>query len=158
MNENTATAMEIVVFTIDELPYAISLSAVVKVIEAIEIRKLPNAPEIITGIINVKGTIIPVVDIRKRLGLAASEIGLDNQLIIAETGKRRVAIMVDAVKGINKIEYTLEEASNKALSLAKHIKGVAKVDDGLVLIYNLDHFLSIDEEVELEVALKTKSQ
>lgn len=158
MSESTETTKEIIVFTIDELAYALSLTSVVKVIQAIAIRKLPNAPEIVTGIINVKGLIIPVVDIRKRLGLLSREIGLDDQLIIADTGKRLVAIMVDAVTGIKDLEFTQREATNEKLSFAKHITGVAKVDGGLILIYNLDHFLSLDEEAELEDALKTKNQ
>jgi purine-binding chemotaxis protein CheW len=58
---------QIVVFTLDEQLYGLPLQAVVKVIHAIEIRHLPKAPEIIAGIINIKGQIIPVVDIRKRL-------------------------------------------------------------------------------------------
>ena len=161
MEENETlikTADQIVVFTIDELSYALFLNAVVKVIHAIEIRHLPKAPEIITGIINVKGQIIPVVDIRKLLGLAAREIDLDDRLIIADTGKRQVAILVDSVTGISDLVSGQMSFAGDTLSFAEHIKGVAKTDDGLILIYDLDRFLSLDEEMELEQALKTKNK
>ena len=152
------TANQIVVFTIDELSYAISLTAVVKVIHAIEIRHLPGAPEIITGIINVKGQIIPVVDIRKRFGLPAREMDLDDRFIIADTGKRQVAILVDSVTGIRDLLSGQISLAAERLPFAEHIRGVAKKDDGLILIYDLDRFLSLDEEIELEQALKTKNK
>jgi len=152
------TTDQIVVFTIDELSYALSLTAVVKVIHAIEIRHLPKAPEIIIGIINVKGQIIPVVDIRKRFGLVAREIDLDDRLIIADTGKRQVAILVDSVTGIRDLVPGQMSFARETLPFAEHISGVAKVDDGLILIYNLDRFLSLDEEMELEQALKTNNK
>jgi purine-binding chemotaxis protein CheW len=149
---------QIVVFTLDELLYALPLSTVVKVIHAIETRHLPEAPEIITGIINVKGQIIPVVDIRKRLELATHEIDPDDRLIIANTGKRHVAILVDTVTGIRDLAPGQQKQAKETLPFAEHLKGVAKIDDELILIYDLDRFLSLDEEKELEQALKTKNK
>jgi purine-binding chemotaxis protein CheW len=159
MNEFIHTMTEqIVVFTLDEQLYALPLQAVVKVIHAIEIRHLPKAPEIISGIINVKGQIIPVVDIRKRLELAKHEIDPDDRLVIADTGKREVAILVDTVTGIRHLTPTQQAEAKKTLPFAKYIKGVAKIDDELILIYDLEQFLNLDEEKELEKALKTKNK
>jgi purine-binding chemotaxis protein CheW len=149
---------QIVVFSLDELLYALPLPSVVKVIHAIEIRHLPEAPEIITGIINVKGRIIPVADIRKRFGLSVREIDPDDRLIIADTGKRQVAILVDTVTGIRDLAPGQQEQAKETLPFAEHLKGVAKIDDELILIYDLDRFLSLDEEKELEQALKTKNK
>lgn len=159
MNESIQTATDqIVVFTLDELLYALPLPAVVKVIHAIEIRHLPKAPEIIAGIINVKGQIIPVADIRKRFGLAVHEIDPDDRLIIADTGKREVAIQVDTVTGIKDLVPRQLAVAKKTLPFAEHLRGVAKIDDELILIYDLEQFLSLDEEKELEQALKTKNK
>ena len=149
---------QIVVFTLDEQPYALPLPAVVRVIHAIEIRHLPKAPEIIIGIINVKGQIIPVADIRKRFGLAAHEIDPDDRLIIADTGKREVAILVDTVTGIRDLAPGQQKQARETLPFAEYLKGVAKIDDELILIYDLDQFLSLDEEKELEQAMKTKNK
>ena len=88
MNDSLQTTTDqILVFTLDELSYALSLSIVVRVIHSMEIRHLPKAPENILGIINVKGRIIPVADIRKYFGLMAHEIDQDDQLIITDTEK-----------------------------------------------------------------------
>ncbi|MGA1977925.1 MAG: chemotaxis protein CheW [Bacteroidales bacterium] len=149
---------QIVVFTLDELPYALSLNAVVRVIYAIEIRRLPEAPEIISGIINVQGRIIPVIDIRKRFGLAKREIDPDDRLIIADTGKRKVAILVDTVTGIRDLAPRQLAVAKEMLPFAEHLRGVAKIDDQLILIFDLEQFLSLDEGKELEHALKTKNK
>ena len=159
MSESIHTMTDqIIVFTLDEQLYALPLPAVVKVIHAIEIRHLPKAPEIISGIINVKGQIIPVVDIRKRFRLAAHEIDPDDRLIIADTGKREVAILVDTVTGIRDLAPGQQKQARETLPFAEYLKGVAKIDDELILIYDLEQFLSLDEEKELESALKTKNK
>jgi len=152
------TTDQIVVFTLDELLYALPLPAVVKVIHAVEIRHLPEAPEIISGIINVKGRIIPIADIRKRFGLAVHEIDPDDRLIIADTGKRQVAILVDTVTGIRDLAPGQLKQVKETLPFAEHLKGVAKVDDELILIYDLEQFLSLEEETVLEQALKMKNK
>jgi purine-binding chemotaxis protein CheW len=155
-NSLDTTTDQIVVFTLDEQSYALPLPVVVKVIHAVEISHLPEAPEIINGIINVKGMIIPVADIRKRFGLMTREIDLNDRLIITDTGKRVVAILVDSVTGIMDMAPWQLSVAGETLAFAEHLKGVAKVDDGLVLIYNLDEFLSVDEEKDLNQALKKK--
>lgn len=149
---------QIVVFTLNEQLYALPLPAVVRVIHALEIRHLPKAPEIISGIINVKGQIIPVADIRKRFGLAEREIDSDDRIIIADTGKRHIAILVDSVTGIKDLATGQQAEASESLLFAEHLRGVAKIDDELILIYDLEQFLSLDEEKELEQALKTKNR
>jgi purine-binding chemotaxis protein CheW len=159
MNKSIHTATDqIVVFTLDELLYALPLPTVVKVIHAVEIRHLPEAPEIISGIINVKGRIIPVADIRKRFGLEEREIDPDDRIIIADTGKRHIAILVDTVTGIRDLAPRQMAVTKETLPFAEHLRGVAKIDDELILIYNLEQFLNLDEEKELEQALKTKNK
>lgn len=153
MKESIHTSTDqIVVFTLDEQLFALPLIAVVKVIHAIEIRHLPKAPEIITGIINVRGRIIPVVDIRKRLGMLTREIDLNDRLIIADTGKREVAILVDSVTGIIDLEPRQLDLAKKSAPYAEHIRGAAKTEDGMILIYDLDGFLNLEEEKDMALA------
>ena len=154
-NSLQTTADQILVFTLDELSYALPLSIVVRVIHSIGIRHLPKAPEIISGIINIKGQIIPVADIRKRFGLVEREIDPDDRLIIADTGKRQVAILVDSVTGIRDLAARQFINSKEALPFAEYIWGVANVENELILIYNLEQFLSLDEEKILEQASDT---
>jgi purine-binding chemotaxis protein CheW len=149
---------QIVVFTLDEQLFALPLIAVTKVIHAIEIRHLPKAPEIISGIINVRGRIIPVVNIRKRLGMIVHEIDPNDRLIIADTGKREVAILVDSVTCITDLDRGQLALAKNAEPFAENIIGVAKTEEGMILIYDLAGFLNLGEEKDLDNALKTKGR
>ena len=145
-----------VVFTLDEQRYALYLHAVRRVVRMVEMTYLPKAPEIVRGVVNVQGQVIPVVDIRKRFRLPEREPEPSDQLIIVNTARRSVALVVDAVEGV--IEHSRQEmiALEKILPGTEYIEGVIKLEDGLVLIHDLDKFLSLEEDKELTAALKKK--
>ncbi|MEI6141075.1 MAG: chemotaxis protein CheW [Mariniphaga sp.] len=149
---------QIVTFSLDHRLYALPLNSVVRVIHAVYISSLPKAPAIICGIVNVKGQIIPVVDIRKRFGFATREIDRDDQLIIANTGKRTIALIVDEVNEILAVEAKQQVNTADCMPFAGYIGGIAKIQDEMVLIYDLEQFLNIDEEKELEMALTNKTK
>lgn len=142
-----------IVFNLDEQRYALRLSAVERIVRIVEITPLPNAPEIVLGVVNVRGQVIPVVNMRKRFLLPDREVTLSDHLIIARTAKRTVALVADAVSGV--VEYWEEElaATDRILPDLKYVEGVAKREDGLILIHNLDTFLSLEEEKTLEQAM-----
>lgn len=144
---------KLVVFTLNEQKYALYLSVVERIVRVVEITPLPQAPNIVLGVVNVQGKIIPVLNIRQRFNLPPAEINLNNQLIIANTGKRTVSLVVDEVSEI--IEYPeLKLISAKdILPEIKYVEGVAKLEDGIVLIHNLDTFLSLEEEAEIDKLL-----
>ena len=144
---------QIVTFSLDHRLYALPLKSVVRVIHALYISSLPKAPAIICGIINVKGQIIPVVDVRKRFGFASREIECDDQLIIANTGKRTIALIVDEVNEILAVDAKQFLSTTNSMPYAGYIGGIAKIQDEMVLIYDLEQFLNLDEEKILEMAL-----
>jgi purine-binding chemotaxis protein CheW len=148
---------KILIFTLDELIFALYLSNVIRVIPAMEIRELPKAPDIIKGIINVQGLIIPVVDIRKRFGHSGRKTEIDDRIIIADTGKRKVALFADTVSDIKELESNQFVSSKKSLPFAEYIAGVAKIDNEIILIHDLEEFLSLDEDKGLEEALKANT-
>lgn len=143
----------IVVFTLDEPRYALYLSAVERIVRAVEITPLPKAPEIVLGVINAHGWILPVLDIRKRFRLPAQEMKPDDRFIIARTERQQVALVVDSVIGVHKLTETEMVSAKEALPFAQYLKGVAKVENNLVLIHDLDQFLSLDEEEALDATL-----
>lgn len=149
---------KIVVFELDDLKYALPLGAVIRVIHAVEIRSLPKVPEIISGIINVGGKIIPVIDVRKRFGLNSREIESDDQLVIANTGKREVALLIDNVTGIQDVAPNQQSDTGITMPFAGYIRGIVKMEDELILIYDLEQFLDLDEENQLEQALSKKGK
>jgi purine-binding chemotaxis protein CheW len=140
-------------FTLDQERYALNLPVVKRVLRSVEILPLPKAPDIVTGIINVQGQVLPVVDVRKRFKLRSHELGLEDRFIITTTPKRTIAILVDSVVGIRDITDNELVSASQILPSTDYIRGVAKLEEGLVLIYDLDKFLSLDEEKALDNAL-----
>ena len=154
MNENQQSDRDrIIVFALDEPRYALLLSAVERVVRAVEITPLPKAPEIVLGIINAQGRIIPVIDVRQRFRLPTREMKLDDRFIIARTSRRQVALVVDSVAGVRQLTDRQMVSAEQALPFADYLKGVAKLEDNLVLIHDLDQFLSLDEEKVIDAAL-----
>jgi len=143
----------IVVFTLDEPNYALPLTAVERVVRAMEITPLPKAPAIVLGVINAQGHIIPVLDIRARFHLPARAMDCDDRFIIARTAKRSVALLVDDVVDTRELADGAFVEARLALPFAEYLQGVVSLDDQLVLIYDLEQFLSLAEEHELDAAL-----
>jgi len=145
---------QLVVFSLDEQRYALLLSNVERIVRVVEITSLPKAPEIVLGVINVRGEIIPVVNIRKRFRLPEREITLSDHLIIAKTSRRAVALLADRVGQVLEVLENKIISAKKILPAMDYVEGVVKLEDGLILIHDLEKFLSLEEEKALERALK----
>ena len=147
---------QLVVFTLHEQLYALRLAVVDRIVRVAEITALPSAPDIVLGVVNIQGRIVPVVDLRKRFGLAARDLELADHLIIASTSRRPVALLVAAVIGVIDCAPSQVISGERILSDVAYIEGVLKLDDGLVLIHDLDTFLSPLEERKLAQALASQ--
>lgn len=147
--------MKLLMFSLDEHRYALRLSAVQYVAHAVEITCLPCAPEIVMGVINAKGKIVPVVNVRRRFGLPERDIELSDQFVIARTSHQPVALVVDAVNDIVSFSESDVVASENIWSGLNQVAGVLKLRDGIILVHDLDRFLSSDEEQALDRALTT---
>jgi len=145
-----------VVFTLDEQRYALYLSTVERIIPVVEITPLPKSPDIVLGIINVEGKIIPVIDMRKRFRLSERELDLNDVLITAQTPSRTVALVADAVSGVIEGSEQDVTAAKDILPHMKYVKGVVKLKDGIILINDLESFLSLEEEKALDDAMSRK--
>lgn len=146
-------ARSLVVFHLGERRFALRLGIVDRVLPMLEIVPLPRAPEVVLGVINVEGRVIPVVDIRARFALPHRVIEISDHLLIARTRRRTVALAVDAVEGV---ADTVEIVStDQILEHAPHIEGVAKLNGDLIFIHDLDTFLSAAEVTALEAALES---
>ncbi|MBI5589341.1 MAG: purine-binding chemotaxis protein CheW [Deltaproteobacteria bacterium] len=142
--------VQLVVFSLDGQRYALRLSAVERIVSAVEITPLPVAPEIVLGMINVEGRIVPVINIRKRFRLPEMEMRLSDHLIIARTVRRRVAFLADSVSGLIEVPLAEVIGASKILPRIAYVEGVAKLKDGMALIHDLDGFLSLEEEKKID--------
>jgi len=148
-----AMANQLLVFALDEQRYALYLSAVDRVVRMVSITPLPAAPDAVLGIVNVQGRIVPVFNLRGRFRLAAREISLSDQLIIAHTRRRAVALVTDTVSDVLDCPARDVVEAQRVLPGTDYVEGVAKLEGGLILIHDLDKFLSLNEEKLLERAI-----
>lgn len=144
-----------VVFILDAQRYALHLSAVDRVVRMVHITPLLKAPDIVPGVVNVQGQVIPVINVRRRFHLPEREIALTDQLIVAHTARRPVALVADTVMDVVECSGQDLIAAESILPETEYLEGVVKLKDGLILIHNLDEFLSLDEENSLDRALET---
>ncbi|HVR26102.1 MAG TPA: chemotaxis protein CheW [Candidatus Polarisedimenticolia bacterium] len=144
----------LVVFTLDG-QYALHLRNVERVVRAAEVTPLPRSPTIVLGVINAQGSILPVVNVRRRFRLMEREMEPTDRLIIAKTSLRRVALLVDSVTGV--IERAEDDVvpADAIVPRTEYIEGVTKLDENIILIHDLDSFLSLDEERVLDDALNS---
>jgi len=139
-----------VAFFLGEQQYALPLTTVERVVRMVEVTPLPKAPEVVLGVIAFQGNIIPVMSMRKRFGLPEPGTSLTDQLIVANTATRSVALVVNSVTGV--LERTTEEVTQaeKIVPGAQHVEGITKLEGGILFIHNLEHFLSGKEERQLD--------
>jgi purine-binding chemotaxis protein CheW len=143
----------IVVITLDAPRYALSADAVELVIPALEITPLPGAPDIVLGVINLHGAVLPVMDIRARFRLPQRPPDVDDHFVIVRTARRRLVFPVDRVVDVRDIASCNIVDTDETKQFEGYLSGIVRLDNDIVLIHDVDSFLSIDEERLLDEAL-----
>ena len=150
---HSAMLNQLVAFILDDQQYALALTAVRRVVQMVEITPLPKAPEVVLGVIDFHGTIIPVMNMRKRFGKTAAEPGLSDQLIVAYAGRRSVALVVNSVTGVVERAPADVTEAEKIVPGVQYVDGMTRLDDGILFIHDLDRFLSKKEEGQLDALM-----
>jgi len=146
--------MELVIFRLNGQRYALPLPVVERVIQAVEVTSLPGAPAVVLGVINVAGCVLPVFNIRRRFFLPEREVIPADQFLIARTARHTVALVIDEVHGVIEHEPSAVVGADRMVPGLEQFQGVVKLDDGLVLIHDLEKFLSLDEAHALDAAME----
>jgi purine-binding chemotaxis protein CheW len=143
----------LVVFTLDGHRYALATEHVHEVVRAVTVARLPKAPAIVEGVINVRGTLIPVLNLRSRFALPDRPLHPAQHLIVAQAGRRVVALRVDRAVDLIAVEASAIEAAEPIAPGAEYVAGIARLSDGLIVIHDLERFLALDEARRLDAAL-----
>lgn len=146
----------IVVFEVDGVRYGVVARHVREILPAVPPVPLPGGPEIVWGVMNLRGQVVPVVDLRARLRLSRKEIGLTDHMIVASAGAQLVVLPTDRVIEVVEVEPAHIEGAI-TVAAVRPFAGVAKLSDGLVVIHDLDSFLSREETDQLQDALVGRS-
>jgi len=152
--QNVDAPIRWVLMTVDGQTYALPLAVVERVLRMVEVTPLPGAPNVVEGVINIQGEVVPVVSIRRRLGLTHRPREISDSLVLAHARNRRLAVIAESVLGV------VERSSDDVVSTGdiargtQYIEGLLKTGDGLVLIQDMDKFFSFEEESSLEQAME----
>jgi purine-binding chemotaxis protein CheW len=150
--------MDLLVFETAGRRYALPLMEVREVVRAVAITALPGAPAAVEGVVNVRGELIPVMDIRLREQLPPKTLDPREYLLSATAGGRRVAVRVDAIGEPVAVDDEQIRLATEVASVADHIAGIATLKGGLTLIYDLARFLSPQETDALADALEVAGE
>lgn len=145
-----AIRAQFVVFRLDERRFALPLAVTERVIRAVEVTPLPQAPAIVLGAIDVHGRVVPVLDVRRRFLMPERELRPSDWFLLARTTRRPVALVIDESEGVADRPQDDIVASGEIAAGLDQFPGVVRLDDGLVLIHDLETFLSLDEARALD--------
>ena len=146
--------IQLVGFVMGEELFGVDILMVQEIIREAFITPIPNSPEFIEGVINLRGSIIPVIDLRKRLGLLIDEKqSEDTWILILNIEDRVTGFIVDSVSEVLKIQKsTIKPPPNIVVAglQSQYIDGVCKIDRGLMVLLDFDRILLIDEIKKLK--------
>jgi len=145
------TPLPILLARIDATQVGFSASAVREIVRAVAIARLPGAPDIIEGAINLRGRIVPVVDVRQRLALPAAVVSPEQYLILLQTSDRLIAVRVDDVEDVIEVPQASMESPATLSRALERLQGVAAIASGALVIYDVDAFLTQAEQEALDL-------
>lgn len=148
--KNESETVQVIVFRLGEERYGVDISQVREIIRPSQITKIPNAPDFVEGIINLRGQITTIINLRKRFGMPPKPIDNDTRIIVVEYNNAVIGMMVDTV---NEVKYLAQKDIEALPGIvtsreeAKFLKGVGKLPDGLLILIDLNKVLN-EGEVE----------
>lgn len=151
--KDSVVEVQLVAFILENEEFAVNIQQVREVLKLTRITPLPRSFDFIEGVINLRGDIIPVIDLRKRFGLKNAEERDDNsRIIIVEVEDNEVGLIVDSVTEVIRLDRELIQLppSNVAGARTDLIQGVGKLEDRLIIILNLEKILTSEEQIALE--------
>jgi len=144
---------QLVVFELANEVYGINIGTVREIIRTQTVTYVPDAPDFVEGVINLRGRVIPVVDLRKRFGLPVTETTNDSRVLVVDIQGDDIGVIVDAVTEVQRISEDSIEPVTALVTTedSYYIEGIAKVDDQLLILLDLDRALD-SETTQLAAA------
>lgn len=146
--------VHLLTFELDGQRFGLAMADVQEVVRAAAFARLPKAPQIIEGVLNFRGSAVPVLDIRARFGLPPRAVRTSDHLVVAHAGTRVVAIRVDRVSDLIEVAATDIEDVTAVTPHSDYVSGVLKLPGDIVFIHDLSTFLSAAEAADLDRSLK----
>lgn len=143
--------IQLVGFRIADEEFGVDIIKVQEIIRMVDITRVPNTPAFVEGVINLRGKVIPIIDMRKRLELATKPYDKDTRITVVEIENRIVGFIVDSVSEVIRIEKSITEPPPPMVSNinSNFITAIAKLDNRLLILLDLNEILTSDEVIEL---------
>ncbi len=150
--KSSVNLAQLVTFIVDNEIYGLEILKIQEIVRLPIITRLPKTSSFIKGVINLRGNIVPVIDLREKFGLPQKKYTKMTRAIVVEIKSKNIALIVDEVSQVLRIDINeISDAPSLVSSIAKEfIKGVARHGDKLVIILKMDKILSSEDVVELE--------
>lgn len=139
--------LQLVTFSIGEEEFGVDILKVQEIIRTMEITKVPRAQDFVEGVINLRGKVIPIIDLRRRFGLDSKNHDKHTRIIVIEINNMIVGFVVDSVSEVLRIPASTVEPPPPVVAglESEYISGVGKLQDRLLILLDLDKLLSSDD-------------
>ena len=146
-----ATEERVVVFALAGELYGLDIFRVQGIIKMAAVTRVPRAPEFVEGVINLRGEIVPIIDLRKRFGLGGLDVGADTRIINVEMGDHLVGLIVDGVEEVLNIPLDVVAPPPDLVTTmdSAYLRGIANLEERLVILLDLDRVLTTSEQQAL---------
>jgi len=150
--EHENKQLQLVTFNLSDEVFAVDILNIQSINRKIDITVIPNAPDFIEGIINLRGQVIPIISLRKRFGMEAKRLDKDSRFIVMEIENKIIGFIVDSVYEVLKIDSSLCSPPPPLTGGidTEYITSVAKLEDKLIIILDLNKIISKKEMEELK--------
>ena len=135
---------QLVVFDLSSESYGVDIETVREIIRLQDITRVPKTPEFVEGVINLRGKVIPVLDLRKRFSLEVAEKSEENRIVVVEVRGQDIGMVVDAVTEVLRIPANSVESPSSVIMTADsdYLLGIAKLENRLIILLDLERVLS----------------
>lgn len=144
--------LQLVVFKLGDEEYGVEITQVQEIIRMMETTRVPKAPNFIKGVINLRGKVIPVIELKKRFGLEECNVDDQTRIIVVEVQDYTVGMIVDCVSEVLRLSSKAIEPTPPVFSNLsdEYIRGVGKMESRLLILLDLNKILSISEISDLD--------
>jgi len=146
--------IQLVSFTIGDEEFGVDILKVQEINRMLAVTRVPNSPEYIDGVINLRGKVIPIIDLRRRFQMERREHDKNTRIVVVELSGKVVGFVVDAVSEVMRIPKSVTEPPPPIVAGidAEYITAVAKLEDRLLILLDLEKVLVNDEKEVLAAA------
>ena len=147
-----AKNLQLVVFNVGKELYGVGIDKVQEIVRAPEVTEVPDAPEFLEGVINLRGRVVPVIDFRKRVRLQGIEKTKSTRVLITENRRSQVGLLVDSVSEVLKVRPDSVEDPPEMISAigVEYITGIVKTEEKLIILLDIKKILSVEDMKNLE--------